>query len=117
MGDQVKAPEYVVAKTASSTLTHQENGALITNRGAAATTTHALPKASHSKGIRYRFLRVAAFAVRVDPQATDQIMDVNGALFVAGKYQELGTDGATLDYVSDGTNWVNVAERGTINDE
>lgn len=117
MSDRTLRPELVLPKTASATLTHRENGALITNRGATGTITLTLPTAAHSPGIRYRFLRIATQAVRIDPPTTDQIMDVDGSLLVAGKYQELGTDGATLEFVSDGTNWINLAERGTINNE
>lgn len=110
-------PLLILAKTASATLTHAEHGALITNRGATGTVTLTLPKASYSPGIRFRFVRVAAQAVRVNPQDADQLMDTDGTLLTAGFYQELGSTGATLEYVSDGTNWINVAERGTINDE
>ncbi len=109
-------PQTIV-KTASATLTVNEAGPLITNRGATGTIVLTLPKASYSKGMRYRFLRIAAQAVQINPQDADQIMDVDGTLLTAGAYQQLGSNGATLDFESDGTNWVNMAERGTINNE
>lgn len=110
-------PGLVLVKTASATLTHLEHDALITNRGATGTIVLTLPKAAYSKGIRYRFLRVATQAVQVNPDDDDQILDTDGTALTAGFHQELGSDGAMLEVESDGTVWANVGERGTINNE
>jgi hypothetical protein len=118
VSDQQRRPTVVLAKTASATMQDTENGALVTNRGAAGTLVLKLKKASHRKGVGFRFLRIANHAVQIEPEeATDQLMDVDGTLLAAGNYQELGSNGASIEFVSDGTNWVNVAERGTINNE
>ena len=107
---------YQAAKTADETLSIEEvlNG-LFTNRGASGTGTLTLPDPSTCPKAKVRFVRVASQALRVDPSATGQILDTDGTALTAGFYQELGSDGAVLELVSDGTNWVNIYERGTIN--
>lgn len=112
---QAFVPVAVYHLTASQTLSRQYSGALITNRGASGTIVVVLPPGE--KGLRMRFLRVGANAMRIEPQATEQVEDVDGAALTAGNYQELGDDGAMLEYIHDGTNWMHVYERGTINNE
>jgi hypothetical protein len=117
VSDSDDRPGVIIAKTANSTIRMQEAGALITNRGATATTAHQLGKAAYWKGKKLRFLRVAAYAMRLTPATGEQILIPAGTLTTASKYRELGTDGAMQVIESDGTNWVVTYERGTINEE
>lgn len=106
----------VYVHTASATLTREGLG-FHTNRGATGTVTLTLPAASKWKGQVARFHRLAAFAVRIDPAGSEQFVNTNGALSTAGKYKELGDDGAWLELVSDGTNIFITSSNGTINNE
>jgi hypothetical protein len=106
----------VYAHTADATLTMERLG-FHTNRGATGTVTLALPAASKWKGRVVRFHRLAAFAFRIDPAGSEQFVNTNGALSTAGKYKELGDDGAWLELVSDGTNIFITGTNGTINNQ
>lgn len=115
----VRLPNYfrkVFVHTADATLKREQLG-FHTNRGATGTVTLTLPAAAAWKGQICRFHRLASFAVRLDPAGTEQFVGTNGALSTAGKYKELGDDGAWLELVSDGTNIFITSSNGTINDE
>jgi hypothetical protein len=105
----------VVALTASQTLTARHSGSLITNRGAAGAVIATLP--TGQKGLRFRFLRIAAQSFKVNPQNTESLVDEDGTTLTAGFTQELGSTGAYLEYEHDGTAWQQLRERGTINNE
>lgn len=74
-----------IAKTANYTLTRDDVGATITNDGASAPVTFALPPAI--PGLWYRFQVMAAQELRIDPNGTETIaLPSTGAQGSAGKY-------------------------------
>jgi len=103
----------IIAHTTGSTLepTTQGGGCVNTNRGASGTVTFTL-NATPDTGDTYRFMRVAAQALRVDPQSGDALF-YNGAQ-TAGKYIELQSDGAIIEVTWDGTNWLVTPINGTL---
>lgn len=104
------------AHTADATLTVERLG-FHTNRSATGTVVLTLPAAAKWAGLTCRFHRLAAFAFRIDPNASEQFVNTDGSLSTGGKYKELGSDGAWLELTSDGTNIFITATNGTINDQ
>lgn len=108
----------IEAFTGGDTLTARESGKLCHNTGAGATVTLTLPTGSNYAGIHYTFLRVAAQAFRVDPNAADNVVYSGGAM-ANGEYLELGSAGAklTLAYDAANTAWIATEEFGTLTEE
>jgi len=72
-------------KTADYTVTTSDVGIMFTNFGATGTITFTLPECtSTTLGLRYPFLTVAAYQIRVDPHANDSISDASDG--EAGEY-------------------------------
>jgi hypothetical protein len=75
----------VADKTANYTVTTADNGAILTNAGAAGAITFSLPAAT--VGMAYRFAVGAAQELRIDPNGTETIaLPSTGAQSAAGKY-------------------------------
>jgi len=100
-----------VTRARTSDGTEGEADTYITNRGASATVTRTM--------VTYVtplwFKRVATQAFRIAPSSGHRFLRLNGTLEAADKYLELGSDGATLMLVWDGTNYLCLSESGTIN--
>lgn len=99
---------FVAAVTSDGT--EQSAGRLITNRGATGTVTRTLQTFTDNQ----IFVRIASQALRVKPSTGAAFLRLNGTLETADKYLELGSNGATLEVVYDGTNYVCIRESGTI---
>ena len=111
----LQATRPVEAHTADDALAETESGGLHTNRGAAATVPLTLPTPPET-GTTFAFSRVAAFALRVDPAATENLHYSGGAMD-AGEYLELASDGASITLTWDGSEWVSTSEQGTLAEE
>jgi hypothetical protein len=98
----------ILARTADGT--EGNAGHTITNRGATGTVTRTLQSFTDN----LTFIRIASQALRIEPPAGGRFLRANGTLEAVDKYLELASDGALLTLQNDGTNWLCVAERGTI---
>lgn len=87
---------------------------VITNRGATGTVTIS---PSASLGTSFTFFRVASQAFRIEPGASIGFRRADGTLEANGKYLELASNGALVTILYDGTEWLVMSERGTINVE
>ncbi|WP_146151896.1 hypothetical protein [Ahniella affigens] len=92
--------------------------ALMTNRGATGLVTWTLNQYFFLDGTEFEALRIEPHAVRlVGLLGTERFLRADGSLTAAGKYIELGSVGALLRVCWDGTHWLCLSERGTINVE
>lgn len=60
------------------------------------------------------YMRIAAHAFRIKPSAGKSFRRLDGTLETADKYLELGSTGASIEVVYDGTEYVILRESGTI---
>jgi hypothetical protein len=98
----------VITKTADYTLTRDDVGATITNDGASAPVTFALPPAI--PGLWYRFKLKAAQELRIDPSDTETIaLPSTGVQGSAGKYivADAAGEGCEIECVKAGAWEVN----------
>lgn len=107
--------KHVHAIAATTTLSRQYSGSLITNRGATGAIVITLPPGE--KDLHVKFLAVVDFDITVNPQDADTITDTDGTALAAGAYQKIDDLGGQLEYVHDGSSWLHVYERGTITNE
>lgn len=116
------------AATANFTVTQDGSGnsgggigGLVTNRGATGTVTMTLDPAAGTgasgTAVIVRAMRVANQALRIKPHSGAAFYRAGGTTESADKYLELGSNGAMLEVMWDGTNWLCTFERGTINVE
>lgn len=110
----------VEART-SATILRGDQHEVITNRGATGMMTHTLNRyyvGPGGRGNDFAFFRVASHAMRIAPTlGPESFRRADGSLTTAGKYLELASDGAMLVILFDGTEWLCLYERGTINVE
>lgn len=123
------ASGFYMHATGDFTMTHDSGGntaggvgSVTTNRGASGTVTITLaPGADYgaftNAGRVLRAMRVASQALRIKPHSGAAFMRASGTVEANDKYLELGSNGALLEVMWDGTNWLCLAERGTINVE
>lgn len=96
--------------TGNDTLTSAETGKTCTNIGASATVTLTLPAAA--AGLWFRFVRSAAYELRVDPNGSELVGDGG-----AGKYLTLlGTGAVTIRSFASGS-WLVVEDSAPFNYE
>jgi hypothetical protein len=82
-------------KTASATLSVNDNGQVFTNKGAAGAITLTLPAAT--VGLRYYFYVGAAQELRIDPNGTETIsLPSTGVAGAAGAYLTANAIGETV---------------------
>lgn len=99
----------VVVSTADVTLTAQQSGALLTNKGDLGAQVVTLPAAA--AGLNYCFFTYAAQQIAVDPATGDKIVVLTDA---AGDKITNATAGNSICLVAvDATDWVAVAINGT----
>jgi len=109
----------IVEKTANYQLLAADSGSLFTNRGDAGVQTLTCPAVTGptlATGWNITVRRLASFALRVAPKATENIRYSAGALAV-NKYLECGSDEATFRIIWDGTEFLVDQENGTLNAE
>ncbi|MCK6483751.1 MAG: DUF2190 family protein [Phycisphaerae bacterium] len=95
------------------TVSNYVSGTRFTNRGAGGTVEFDLPSAA-SAGTKYAFYAQAAFALRIDPGASDGIY-INGALQTDGFYVEFDAVGEYLELEADDQgNWMATNFNGTF---
>jgi len=105
----------ILEKTANYSVLAADTSKTITNRGASGVVVLSLPAAPVS-GTWFTFIRVAAFALRIDPDASDAILYSSG-LMANGEYLELASVQAKITVVWDGTNWICEEEYGSLLEE
>lgn len=104
--------------TADATLTPGSFEGFHFNVGALGAVVLTLPTPAAVKGMRASFMRVGAQALQLDPSvATDQFIKADGSSSAAGKYLECGADGTVIELTSNGSKYVVIGSRGTINEE
>lgn len=120
-GDGIRWIRPVQADTSDQSLFRTSNTVnsqeLRTNRGASTTVTDTLPTAGDKTGYEVMFVRIATQAFRVDPGDGQTFTNTDGSTTTSGKYKELGSDGALLHVLWDGSSWLILNERGTVTDE
>lgn len=100
-------------KTANYTLTTQESGALVDNKGATAEITITLPSAT--SGLGYCFGVYAAYTVTILPDASDLIYHLTNS--AGDRLQNAGAAGDSVClYALDGIDWFPMQEIGTWSD-
>lgn len=102
----------VAARIADATISNYFSNEYVTNRGASGTVTLTLN--TPTAGEIYTFLRVTNQTLRVEPSAGKAFFRADGTVETADKYLELGSQGALITVLYDGTNWLCLTERGTI---
>jgi hypothetical protein len=99
-----------IAKTTSFAVgAGNDNGKRFSNFGATGTVVATLP--AGATGLRFAFRRIAGFALQIDPDGTEVIRGGG-----AGKYLQLGSDGAAviIEWDKDSLVWEIVEQVGTI---
>jgi hypothetical protein len=105
----------LAAITSTGTLANFLSREFVTNRGASGTVT--LTMSSPTSAETYTFMRVANQSLRIEPHSGASFFRASGTTEAADKYLELGSTGALITIMWDGTNWLLLDERGTINVE
>jgi len=107
----------VLALTASATLTNDDLGKIVTNRGASGAVTITLPTPSgDNAGGEVRVMVVADQNVTVNCSTNDKIVIFNDAAADSVAWSTSGEKiGAGGDFVSDGTNWFFRAQNAGAN--
>lgn len=105
----------VAARTSTATIANYQSNEFVTNRGASGTVTLTLN--APTSGETYTFLRVANQTLRIEPSTGAAFFRASGTVETADKYLELASTGALITVLWDGTNWLVLSERGTINVE
>lgn len=104
------------ALTSSALPLRDSSGKTFSNDGAPGIIQVTLPP-SPGPGIFFTLIRIASFAFRLKPQATDAII-YSGGQMDDGEYLELASDGAVLSVISDANNnWAATLEGGTLTEE
>jgi hypothetical protein len=99
----------VMAKTADYTLTLEDNGVILTNKGATAGTTVTAPTSIVPVGYNFRQAVMADQAMAFDPKPDTAQCYIKGAAQTAGKYVSITDIGDFIDWLWDGTDWLGTA--------
>jgi len=96
----------VMAKTAAYTLTPEDLGAVVTNKGASGSVTITAPSAIVPVGWWFDMAVMADQAFVFDPKPDTASCYVKGAAQTAGKYVSVTDIGDFVRWVWDGTDWL-----------
>jgi hypothetical protein len=100
----------------SKALSVTEGGKILSNIGASSLISITLPTTTEA-GIIFKFVRVAAFDMRITPPAASKIRYSGGDMADA-EYLSLASNGAKLHLVSDGNgDWIATYEFGTLTEQ
>lgn len=103
----------VVTASASTTLTAQQNAALVEFKGSTAAQTITLPAASSATGVSYQITNLASVTVSVTSAAGNILANgVASALTRVLTAFTAGTNLTSISVVSDGANWVVIDSNG-----
>lgn len=98
----------VMAKTAAYTLTLEDNGAIITNKGASGSVTITAPTSVVPVGYNIKLAVMADQIFIFDPKPDTAKVYIAGAAQAAGKYVSMTDIGDFAEFVWDGTDWLAV---------
>lgn len=96
----------VMAKTAAYTLTLEDNGAIITNKGASGSVTVTAPTSVVPVGYHVFLAAMADQALVFDPKPDTAKVYIKGAAQTAGYYFSVTDIGDFAQLVWDGTDWL-----------
>jgi hypothetical protein len=96
----------VIAATAAYTLLLEDNGAIITNKGATGSVTITAPNATVPIGWHIYLAAMAAQVLVFDPKPDTASVIVKGGIQTAGKYISITDEGDFVHLVWDGTDWL-----------
>lgn len=96
----------VMAKTAAYTLTLEDCGAIVTNKGATGSVTITGPTSVVPVGYNVKLMAAAAQALVFDPKPNGAAVIIGGGIQGAGKYVSVTDEGDFLHVVWDGTDWL-----------
>jgi len=99
----------VMAKTAAYTITPEDNGAIITNKGATGSVTLTGPSGTVPVGFNFHMAVMADQAFVFDPKPDTASVYVAGAAQTAGKYISVTDIADFVELVWDGTDWLAIA--------
>ena len=106
--------QEIIPKTSAFSIKRIQENVIWTNEGASTAMTFTLPAASVQENFRAAFRVMAAQALRIDPDGTDQIIGLTNA---GGDRISSSTIGETITLVSDGgTSWYVDKSYGTWSD-
>jgi hypothetical protein len=98
--------QKVMAKTAAYTLLFEDNGAIVTNKGASGAVVITAPNAVVPIGWHVKLAAMAAQALRFDPKPDTAKVYIKGGAQTAGKYVGITDEGDFMHLVWDGTDWL-----------
>jgi hypothetical protein len=104
----------VMAKTAAYTLTLEDNGAIITNKGASGSVTLTAPTSVVPVGWNFVQVGAAAQAFVFDPKPDTAKVIIKGAAQAAGKSASITDEGDFIHWVWDGTDWLAYASQSGV---
>jgi hypothetical protein len=96
----------VMAKTAAYTLTLEDCGAIITNKGATGSVTITAPTSTVPVGYNVKLMAAAAQALVFDPKPDTAKVIIAGGAQTAGLYASVTDEGDFMHLVWDGTDWL-----------
>ena len=96
----------VMAKTAAYTLTLEDCGAIVSNKGAGGSVTITAPEGVVPIGWNVTLFVAAAQALVFDPKPNGAALIVAGGVQTAGKYMSMTDEGDFAEVVWDGTDWL-----------
>ncbi len=95
----------VMAKTADYTITLEDNGAVITNKGATGTVVLTAPTSVVPVGFHFWQVTQAAYTFTFDPKPNGASVIAVGAIQTAGKAASTNDEGESTHWYWDGTDW------------
>jgi hypothetical protein len=104
----------VMSKTAAYTLTLEDNGAIITNKGASGSVTITAPTSVVPVGWNFIQVGAAAQAFVFDPKPDTAKVIIKGAAQEAGKSASITDEGDFIHWVWDGTDWLAYASQSGV---
>jgi len=101
-----KNTKKVIAATAAYTLTLEDCGAIVTNKGASGSVTITAPSGVVPIGYSFKLAVMADQAFVFDPKPDTASVYIKGAAQAAGKYVSMTDIGDFAEFVWDGTDWL-----------
>lgn len=99
----------IITATSATTLTIEDNGAIVTNKGATGSVTITAPSAVVPVGWHVHLAVMADQALVFDPKPDTASVYIKGGAQVAGKYVSCTDIGDFMELVWDGTDWLCIA--------
>lgn len=96
----------IITTTSDLTLTLEDCGATVTNKGAGSAVTITAPNAVVPIGWHVRLACMAAQELRFDPKPDTAKVYIKGGAQTAGKYASVTDEGDFMDMLWDGTDWL-----------